>query len=300
LQRHGGMFSLAQSLLSVRSPAARRSASLGYPSLEGRADPRLRLAHFPPRTPAIHDAGWGYDVFGLDPKAVRRAARQLGPMYRRWFRVDSRGAENIPREGAAVLAANHAGLLPLDGAMIYLDVILHTDPSRVARSVADKFVPRIPFVGTMFARTGVVSGSRANAKRLLQSGELLLVFPEGARGVGKPWSERGRLQAWSVGHAELAMRHRAPVIPVAVIGSDEQWPMLARLERFHAFGIPWLPIPLTPVPLPVRYHIRYGAPIHLAGDHDDPRAVDSGAARVRDAVAELLDQGRRERRGWFR
>ncbi|MFW5920291.1 MAG: acyltransferase, partial [Polyangiales bacterium] len=109
---------------------------------------------------------------------------------------------------------------------------------------------------------------------------------------------------WRVGHAELAIRHCAPVVPVAIVGAEEAWPQLGRL-RVHPFGAPWLPVPLSPIPLPVHYHIWYGEPLMLheglePGDADDPRLAEAAAARVREAVQALIDRGLRERPGVFR
>lgn len=250
------------------------------------------------------DAGHGFDLFGLHPGWVAAAARLGRWAYEGYFRVCSTGAEHIPASGAAILAANHGGLLPLDGAMLWLDVLRHTDPPRVPRAVADLFVPLLPVVGTAFARLGVVGGARRNSERLLEMGELLLVFPEGTPGIGKAWRDRYRLQPFRIGHAELALRFRAPVVPVALVGPDEQWPELVRLD-VHPFGAPYLPVPWTPVPLPVRYHIRYGAPLALHeglsdAERDDPEQAAHAAARVRAAVEALLADTLRERRGLFR
>lgn len=252
----------------------------------------------------IHDAGHGYDVFGMHPEGVAQALRRFRFLYRTYFRVTSHGPEHIPGSGPAILAANHSGLLPFDGAMLYVDVIEHTDPPRVPRAVADLFVPRLPFMSTMFARAGVIGGARANLHRLLEDGEMLMVFPEGTPGIGKPKRDRYRLQEWRVGHAELAIRHRASIVPVAIVGAEEQWPQLTRLDGFHLFGAPFLPIPLIPFPLPVHYHIHYGRPIALHDSWppeaaDDPVAVHEGAARVKAAVAELIDAGLRGRSGVF-
>lgn len=247
----------------------------------------------------FHDAGHGYDEFGLSPRAVARVAAVLQPFYERYFRVDSAGAESIPASGGAIIVANHAGVLPVDALMLWMDVLRHSD--RVLRPVADRFVPRLPFFGELFARAGVVGGALGNVRRLLEAGEVLGIWPEGVTGVAKPFSRRYQLQAWRVGHAELAMRHRVPVIPVAIIGSEESWPLVARLRRLHVFGAPYLPIPMSPVPLPVRYHIRYGDPLLLhehqpAGAADDPCAVIEAADRTRQAVEELIGEGLAARR----
>ncbi|MGM0577523.1 MAG: lysophospholipid acyltransferase family protein [Myxococcota bacterium] len=259
-----------------------------------------RVEHLP-----HHDAGYGYDAFGMHPEWVALGLGLCRPLYRRWFRVTSHGAHHIPQEGGAILASNHSGGLPFDGMMIWTDVVQQTDPPRVPRIIADNFVPMLPIVSTIFARAGAVGGTRGNVRRLLEMGEILLVFPEGVPGIGKPFHRRYRLQDWRVGHAELAIRHRVPVIPVGVVGAEEQLPQLTRIDRLHPFGAPYLPIPAVPFPLPVHYHIWYGEPISLQDDYapersDDPEVIEEASARVRDAVQRLLDRGVRERRGVFR
>jgi len=254
------------------------------------------------RRVTVVDAGHGFDIFGMHPDWVAAGVWLTRFFHRRWFRVTAHGAENLPPRGRAIVVANHSGLLPFDAAMLYADVLAHTDPPRVARPIADHFVPALPFVGTLFARLGMVNGTRANVARLLEQEEMVMIFPEGTPGIGKPRSERYRLQEWRVGHAELALRHRAPVVPVAIIGAEEQWPVAARLDWLHPFGAPFLPIPATPVPLPVHYHIHYGRPLSLhdgGGDPDDSEIIAAAAERVRAAVAALIAEGLRARRGVF-
>jgi 1-acyl-sn-glycerol-3-phosphate acyltransferase len=253
----------------------------------------------------FRDAGHGYDVFGLNPHVAARALRWIEPLYTYYFRVRSYNAHHIPERGAAILAANHSGLLPLDGVMLYADIVKHTAPPRVPRILADLFVSRLPLIGTLFARAGVVSGARRNLRRLLDRGELIAVFPEGTPGIGKQFRQRYHLQDWRVGHAELAIRHRAPVVPVAIIGPEEQWPVVARIDAIRPFGAPYLPIPAVPFPLPVRYHIHYGTPLYLheglgADGADDPAAVDAAADRIKRAVQALIDAGLEQRPGVFR
>lgn len=251
------------------------------------------------------DAGHGFDVLGLDPLSVAAAAGLCRFPYERYFRVRSHGIENVPRNGAAILAANHSGLLPIDAAMIVVDVLRHTTPPRVPRAIGDVFIPFMPWIGTFFSRIGMVSGSHSNFRYLLEHGELVLVFPEGTPGIGKGFASRYELERFRVGHAELALRHRAPVVPVGVVGAEESWPQLTRLDRIHAFGAPFLPVPVTPLPIPVRYHIFYGEPLLLherwASDRaDDPRVAGRAAAWVQENVARLLSRGLSERKGLFR
>lgn len=253
---------------------------------------------------AYTDAGHGYDAFGLHPDFVAFGEALTQGLYRRYFRVVSSGHENIPSTGGGVLAANHSGAVPIDSAMIWTDVVRHTDPPRVPRPVADHFVPMIPVIGTLFARAGMVGGSRRNAAALLERGDLLLIHPEGVPGIAKHFKDRYKLQDWRVGHVELAIRHRVPVIPTAVVGAEEQLPQIGRIPISFA-GLPFIPITLVPVPLPVRYHIRYGPPIevhrHTTPDQaDDPAVVRQAAAEVKAAVQGLIDGLLATRKGIFR
>lgn len=252
----------------------------------------------------FRDAGHGYDEFGLHPSTARWGLQAVKPLHDRYFRVTAHDAHHIPAEGPAVLAANHAGMLPFDAIMLVLNVLANTDPPRLARTAMDHFVPLMPFIGTLFARCGAVAGSRGNFARLLDAGELVCAFPEGVPGISKPIWKRYQLQQWRQGHCELAIRHRSPVVPVAILGSEESWPQVGHIDAVQLFGAPYLPVPLTPLPLPVSFHIYYGEPIPLHEEHppedgDDPQVVTAAAARVKDAVAALVRRGLDERKGWF-
>ncbi|MCB9649952.1 MAG: 1-acyl-sn-glycerol-3-phosphate acyltransferase [Deltaproteobacteria bacterium] len=252
------------------------------------------------------DAGHGYDPFGANREWIGFGAGLMRFLYEKWFRVTSHDAHHVPSSGAAILASNHSGTLPYDATMIWSDVLEHTSPPRLVRPVMDHFVPLLPIVGTFFARAGGVGGSRGNVRALLEAGELLLIFPEGTVGIGKPFRERYQLQRFRVGHAELAIRHRAPVVPVAVVGAEEQMPQLTRIQAgAKLFGAPYIPIPATLLPLPVHYHIYYGAPLNLHEDYrpeqaDEPAVVREAADRVQAAVAGLITRGLEEREGVFR
>lgn len=249
------------------------------------------------------DAGHGFDVFGLSPDWVQGMFALFQPIYQHYFRVQSHGIENIPSSGAAILAANHSGMLPIDGTMIYCDVLHNSQPARIPRPVTDHFVPSLPLISTLYARCGTVGGSRGNVHALLSRGELILIFPEGVPGIAKPFRERYQLRPFRVGVVEMAIRHRVPIIPVAVIGAEEQFPLRMQLP-LQLFGAPFLPVSPIPFPLPVRYHIHYGAPISLyegtsASDADSPQLVQQGAAQVQRAVQALIEHGLRTRKGLF-
>ncbi len=260
---------------------------------------RLEGFHF-------EDAGHGYDAFGMHPSAINLGVGLFDWIYSSYFRVISQGSKYIPTHGSAILAANHSGNLPIDAMMLWNDVVRQTQPSRVARGIADHFVPALPFIGTLFARGGMVGGSAGNVRSLLDKGELLMIFPEGVPGIIKPWEKRYQLQTFRVGHAQMAIQHSCPIVPVGIIGAEEQLPSLFSSKRLgKIFGIEAVPIPLVPVPLPVRYRIYYGEPIpvHERYDRsqaDDPEVLKQVAEEVKQAVHELVQQGLSDRTGVFR
>jgi len=246
------------------------------------------------------------DPFGLDVSAIERALPVVLALYRYWFRVRSEGHEHLPRRGGAILVANHGGLLPFDGAMAVLDTLLHTDPPRLLRPLVARFVRDLPLVRDFYAGTGPVIGTRDNFRKLLERRELVLVFPEGVEGIRKTVPDRYRLQHFHPGFVQEAVRMRVPVIPVAIVGPDDQAPILydvktlARWLRLPAFPItptfPWLG-PLGLVPYPVRYRIVYGEPLALheqapRAAADDLARMEEMAARVRLTLQHLLDRHR--------
>lgn len=251
----------------------------------------------------FNDLGHGFDAFGLHPDFIGFGEAITSTLYDKYFRVRSYNHHHIPTSGPAIIACNHSGTLPVDGMMLWADIWRHTEPPRAARVVADYFVPSLPFLGTLFARGGVVGGSRGNARTLLENGEMLMIFPEGVPGIGKPFSKRYQLQDWRQGHCELAIRHGAPIVPVGLVGAEEQMPQLFRIPVKGP--IPYIPIPATPFPMPVRYHLHYGPPIPVHQDYtpdqaDDPEILIEAAARVKEAVHNLIQEGLKQRKGVFK
>jgi 1-acyl-sn-glycerol-3-phosphate acyltransferase len=265
-------------------------------------DERRRLAALA----HLVDGETAYDRYGFSPEAIRAAFPWFHALYRWYFRVRSRGHEHLPVDGPAVLVANHGGLLPFDAAMTVVDVLLHSDPPRLARAVVDRWAGALPWINVFYARVGQVIGTRENFADLLDDGQLVLVFPEGMEGVRKPITQRYRLQGFRVGFIEQALRARAPIVPVAIVGSDDQAPILydvAPLAR--ALGLPFLPVtptfpwlgPLGLLPYPVGYRIVYGEPLRFherfgPEGADDARLVRYLANQVRRAVQLLLDRSR--------
>jgi 1-acyl-sn-glycerol-3-phosphate acyltransferase len=247
-----------------------------------------------------------YDRFGFSPRVSRAAWPFFAALYKLYFRVRSEGHENIPVEGPAVLAGNHGGLLPFDGAMGIVDVVLHTDPPRLPRAIVDRWAGALPWINVFYARVGQVIGTRQNFADLLDEGQLVLVFPEGVEGIRKTITHRYRLQRFHVGFVEEALRARAPIVPVAFIGSDDQTPILFDVKPLaRRLGLPVAPItptfpwlgPLGLLPYPVRYRIVYGEPLCFherfgPEGAEDARLVRYLANQVRLRVQKLVDVSR--------
>lgn len=244
----------------------------------------------------------GYDAFGLRPETVAQVLPSARFMYRHWFRASVYDIDHVP-DGRVLLIANHSGQLPFDGAMIGTALLLDRRPPRVVRGMVEKWVPTLPFVSVLFSRAGQVVGTPANARALLARDEALMVFPEGARGISKTFDRRYQLEQFGLGFMRLALETNTPIVPIGVVGAEEQLPSIYNAKRVaRMFGFPAMPvIPNLFVPLPVKYHIRFGAPMTFEGEHDDEdRVIRAKVDRVVSAIEDLLETGLRERRGLFR
>lgn len=246
------------------------------------------------------------DAFGLVPDAACDALRPLALLHRFWFRTEVFGMSHVP-EGRVLLVANHSGQIPLDACMLATTLFLDRQPPRVVRSMVEKWTQTVPLVSEFLSRTGQVVGMPGNCLRLLENEECILVFPEGVRGVAKPFSRRYQLESFGTGFVRMALQAHAPVVPVGVIGAEEQYVSLgnlgslARFLHLPAFPlVPQLLIPGGQLPLPARYRIHFGEPLQLSGDPDDEAGVREQMLRVRQAVEALVHKGLRERRGVFR
>jgi 1-acyl-sn-glycerol-3-phosphate acyltransferase len=252
-------------------------------------------------TPPMNE--YGVDPYGLDVDYVVAAIAPLSWLYKKYFRVQLHGADRVPNEGRAVIVANHSGQLPFDAAMIEVGLLIEKDPPRVVRALVEKWVPTLPFVSTFMARCGQIVGTPENCRRLLAADEAILVFPEGVRGLNKPFRERYQLQKFGQGFMRLALESSAPIVPCAVVGAEEQAPALFDLKPLaRLLGFPAFPITptLLPFPLPSRYHIRFGEPMRFTGSADDDDAVlEKKVEEVRDAVRTLVDRGLAERKSIY-
>ena len=248
----------------------------------------------------------GVDPFGLDPEWAKYALATIAVLHRRYFRTDVHGIENVP-PGRVLLIANHSGQIPMDGALIGASMFMDAEPPRIVRAMVEKWAVTLPFVSLLFSRVGQVVGVPENAQRLLDQGEALLVFPEGSRGISKTIDKRYQLTEFGLGFMRLAIETDTPIVPIAVIGGEEQYisvanvSALAKLLRMPAFPImPQLVLPGGQLPLPTKYRIYFGEPMTFRGDPDDDDAViEEKVWLVKQTVQSMVNRGVKARKHIF-
>jgi 1-acyl-sn-glycerol-3-phosphate acyltransferase len=255
------------------------------------------------------------DDFGFDPELTDAVI--LPPMravYEKWFRVEVTGAANLPVDSGALIVANHSGTLPWDAVMTAIAVHDNHPKGKHLRMLGADLVFRVPVLSGLARRTGQTLACGADAQRLLRSGELVGVWPEGFKGIGKPFSERYRLQRFGRGgFVATAMKAGVPIIPCSIVGAEEIYPKLADLTPLaKVLGLPYFPVtpffpllgPLGAIPLPTKWHIDFGAPVRtdLAGPDtaDDHGEVLEVAAEVRETIQRTLNSMVAERKSVFR
>ncbi|WP_228915163.1 lysophospholipid acyltransferase family protein [Streptomyces sp. DH20] len=257
-----------------------------------------------------------YDVddFGYDEELTDQVLMSLlRPMYEKYFRVEVKGVENIPSEGGALIVANHSGTVPVDGLMMQVAVHDHHPAGRHLRLLAADLVFVLPVVNELARKLGHTLACTEDAERLLAQGELVGVMPEGFKGIGKPFSERYKLQRFGRGgFVSTALRHGAPIVPCSIVGAEEIYPMignaktLARLLGFPYFPLtptfPWLG-PLGAIPLPTKWTIQFGEPIPTDGyppeAAEDPMLMFNLTDQVREQIQHTLYKLLVQRRSVF-
>jgi len=238
------------------------------------------------------------DEFGFDPAIVEVLQNAVEPIAEKWFRLEVRGIENIPADGGALLVANHSGTVPVDGLMTGYAV--HKYTGRHLRPLGADLVFALPFVGQIARRMGATLACTEDAERLLTGGELAGVWPEGFKGIGKPFTERYKLQRFGRGgFVSSAMRAQVPIVPVSIVGAEEIYPLVGNVPSLaRLLGLPYLPItpffpllgPLGMIPLPSKWIIEFGEPIRT--DAYEPEAADDPMLlfNVTDQVRETIQQ----------
>jgi 1-acyl-sn-glycerol-3-phosphate acyltransferase len=255
---------------------------------------------------------YSIDEFGFDPEFTEQIFLPLlRPMVQSWFRLDVRGAENVPTSGSALLVANHAGTLPIDGMVLHSAV--YDEIGRHVRTLGADLIFSTPYAADLARKTGTTLACQEDADRLLADDQLVAVFPEGFKGLGKPYADRYKLQRFGRGgFVSAAVRAQVPIIPVSIIGSEEIYPLIAQVPALaRALGIPYFPItplfpwlgPLGLIPLPSKWIISIGEAIATdelpPGAADDPMIVFNVTDQVRETIQQTLYSLLMQRRGTF-
>jgi 1-acyl-sn-glycerol-3-phosphate acyltransferase len=247
---------------------------------------------------------FGYDSFGFSRDEAKVGILIAHFLYRSYFRVAAHGVERVPA-GRVLLVSNHSGQLPFDAVGIAGALMFDHDPPRLVRAMVEKYAQTVPFVSYLFARWGQINGTPENCRRLLEDEEAILVFPEGARGIAKPFTQRYQLQPFGHGFLRLALETRTPIVPIAVVGAEEQAPAFNVAPLARLFGAPAFPVqPLPPfipiIPYPVKYRVYFGDPLRFTGDPDDEDEVlDDKVREVKNEIQVLLRDGLRAREHVF-
>jgi 1-acyl-sn-glycerol-3-phosphate acyltransferase len=294
-------------LTTTRRGAGSRRPAYPWPralrALQDEVD--ARIARIPTR---LNE--YGFDAFGLEPSASRWLMLPMLWVYRHYLRVQVRGIERVPH-GRVLLIANHAGnTFAWDGAMLATSLFLEGEPPRIVRGMGEYFLPTLPFFNVWMQRAGSVVGTPENCAQLLAHEEAIMVFPEGERGFVKTFWHRYELQRFGLGFLRLALETRTPIVPVGIVGAEEQSPGLANLRWLgRPFGSPAFPVtPTFPflglagfLPLPVKFHLHFGHPLRFDGDPGEEDAViEQKVEVVKDSIRALIADGLAARRSWFR
>ncbi len=254
------------------------------------------------------------DDFGFDPELTDQVLLALmRPLYEKYFRVEVRGLENVPAEGGALVVANHSGTIPLDSVMTQIALRDRHPARRHLRMLGADLVFKTPFVGELARKTGTTLACNADAERLLSRGELVGVWPEGFKGIGKPFSERYKLQRFGRGgFVSAALRSQVPIVPCSIVGAEEIYPIVGNMKTLaRLLGLPYLPVtptfpllgPLGMIPLPSKWIIEFGEPIdtvqHGVAAADDPMLVFNLTDQVRETIQHTLYRLLMSRRSVF-
>jgi 1-acyl-sn-glycerol-3-phosphate acyltransferase len=240
------------------------------------------------------------DDFGLDEEFAEAALPFLEFLYDRWWRIQVEGVTNVPSHGRALIVANHAGILPWDAAMIGVALQGEHPLPRYPRFTVLDWAFELPYVSVAIRKLGGVPGSPYNALRLLDQEELVAVFPEGTNGTQKLYRDRYQLRRFGRGgFVEIALRTRSPIVPVAIVGSEEVHPKLADAPLLARLaGTPFFPVtptfpalgPLGAIPLPSRWRMEFCEPIDLSEFGPDAATDRALVFELSEHVRDLIQQ----------
>ena len=247
----------------------------------------------------VNVGSFGFDPWGFNLKGVRSTLGLGKILHEKYFRVETYGLENVPPNGRALIIGNHSGQLPIDGFLLGYSLLTNPHAPRVCRAMMERFVPTVPFISSLFAEVGGVVGDPINCARMLEAEEAIVVFPEGARGISKPFRKRYQLERFGTGFMHLAVNHEAPIIPVGIVGCEESIISLGNPKKLaKRLRIPSAPL-LLPFVWPTKVIIHIGEPMYFEKAVDREDLMQSYAQDVKSEVNRLIQLGLEKRKGIF-
>lgn len=244
---------------------------------------------------------YGVDPYGISKDYLGPSLTALKFFFKHYFSVESHGIENVPKHGRVMLVGNHSGGVAIDGAMVHASQFFEMNPPRLAHAMAEKFLNKIPFASQITNRCGHITGLPEHAERLLADERMLMVFPEGARGTAKLFKERYSLVHFGTGFMRLAMKMKTPIVPFAFLGGGEAVPTITNAVSIgKLLGVPYIPVTpwLFAVPIPAKLEVYYSPPMFFEGTgSEEDEVVHGHVEQVKERIAELIDAGRRRRKG---
>jgi len=252
----------------------------------------------------LKDRSIEVDEFGYDAKYWEKVRSFYEFLFYKYWRVALKGINNVPSKGRVILVSNHAGALTFDGLMLKLALSNEHPAKRNLRYLVEDYLYYLPFTGAYASRTGGVRACQENAERLLSQEKIIATFPEGIQGVGKLYHDRYKLQRFGRGGViKLAIRTGSPIVPVAIVGNEEIYPLLGKIERFsEILGVPFIPVtptfpwlgPLGLIPAPSKWMIHFGHPIDFSKytqeDSRDPLLVNRLTENLRSTIQKMLSE----------
>ncbi|MCB0508681.1 MAG: lysophospholipid acyltransferase family protein [Chitinophagales bacterium] len=242
---------------------------------------------------------YGYDAWGFNINGVKPFVGLGRFFYENYFRVEAKGLENIPPKGRCLIIANHSGQLPIDAMMLGYSLVTNKFAPRAPKGMYERFVPQVPFISSIFSQWGGTVGDPENCIKMLENDEAVIVFPEGARGISKPFKKRYQLERFGLGFMYMAMQTNTPIIPVGMVGFEESIinfgniDFLQKLTKFPAAPA------LIPFVFPSKIYINIGKPMFFNGDSNREYQVQAKVNEVKREIESLIDVGLNQRKSVF-
>lgn len=243
---------------------------------------------------------FGYDPWGYNVEGIKLWVALFKPLYEHYFRVKALGLSNIPQNGRVLIVANHSGQIPIDGGLIGYAMSTNPEGPRAPRAMIERWIPTLPFVGNALNEAGAVIGDPVNCVKMLRNEEAVIVFPEGVRGIGKPYRKAYQLQRFGTGFMHIALQENTPIVPVGVVGCEESIPSLGNFKALASLlRVPY--VPLCPwFPLPTKVILNFGKPLKFTGNAANELEVANKVEEVKSSIDDLIQAGLKERKDWFR